>query len=243
VITITITKIIYSRLRLYLPFRLLTLQQTQNLLTGFLLVLLGLVAPVAQSASVVATVSDGLGQPVKDAVISLTSADTRAGGLLGDLIVDQIDKEFVPHVKPVELGSAVNFPNKDNIRHHVYSFSPAKTFELPLYEGTPAKPQIFDKRGVIVLGCNIHDWMRGYIYVVDTPYAATTDGAGRAEINELPAGSYQMDIWHPQAAAYRPSTLTLVLDKTASEAVSFKVDLKPAIKIRRTPAGRNRGGY
>ena len=84
-------------------------------------------------------------------------------------VVDQIDKEFVPYVKPVRTGSFVQFPNKDHIRHHVYSFSAPSKFELPLYMGTPAQPVLFDKPGVVKLGCNIHDWMIGYVYVTDSP--------------------------------------------------------------------------
>lgn len=110
--------------------------------------------------------------------------------------MDQIDKEFVPLVVPVQVGAAVSFPNKDNIRHHVYSFSPAKRFELKLYSGVPAKPVVFDRPGPVTLGCNIHDWMVGYIYVVDTPWFGKTSADGVASF-ELPAGDYVVKVWHP----------------------------------------------
>ena len=102
----------------------------------------------------------------------LAAPEGRAGPLPekpGREIVDQINLEFVPHVKPVVVGSPVYFPNKDDVRHHVYSFSPAKRFELPLYSGTPAAPVVFDRPGIVAIGCNIHDWMLGYIYVAETP--------------------------------------------------------------------------
>lgn len=114
--------------------------------------------------------------------------------------IDQIDKEFVNYVTPVKIGTAVLFPNSDNIRHHVYSFSTAKTFEIPLYpQGAgPSVPIIFDKPGAVVLGCNIHDWMKAYVYVVATPYFAVTDKHGTIRIENLPSGEYNVQVWHPR---------------------------------------------
>ena len=112
--------------------------------------------------------------------------------------LEQIDKEFVPKVKPVFVGSTVAFPNKDSVRHHVYSFSPAKRFELPLYAGVPSQPVLFDKAGVVVLGCNIHDWMIGYIYVSESPWFAKTGADGRAQITDLPPRDYSLRVWHAQ---------------------------------------------
>src|SRR6478736_7443487 len=115
---------------------------------------------------ITATVVDDQGKPVADAVVVAVPAD---GGIRlptrRDAVVDQVDKEFTPRVNAILVGTPVIFPNHDNVRHHVYSFSPAKRFELPLYAGVPAQPVVFDTAGVVVLGCNIHDWMVGYIYV------------------------------------------------------------------------------
>ena len=94
----------------------------------------------------------------------------------------------------VQTGTSVSFPNFDTVRHHVYSFSPTKTFEIKLYAGTPAKPVIFDKAGTATLGCNIHDRMIAHIHVVDTPYFGVTDGMGRVTI-DLPAGDHVARIW------------------------------------------------
>ena len=88
--------------------------------------------------------------------------------------MDQRGSQFVPHVLPVQAGTSVTFPNSDQIRHQVYSFSASKRFELPLYAGTSASPIRFDQPGIVVLGCNIHDWMIGYVVVLDTPYFGKT---------------------------------------------------------------------
>jgi hypothetical protein len=90
----------------------------------------------------------------------------------------------------------VHFPNRDTVRHHVYSFSPAKNFELKLYTGTPANPVLFDKPGVVVLGCNIHDNMAAWVLVVETPYFGKTNSAGDVVLPNVPAGNYRLRTWH-----------------------------------------------
>ena len=97
----------------------------------------------------------------------------------------------MPLVSVVQTGAAITFPNKDNIEHDVYSFSPAKRFELNLYHGIPASPVVFDKAGLVVMGCNIHDSMIAYLLIVDTPWFAKTDASGRATIDNLPADAYR----------------------------------------------------
>jgi hypothetical protein len=158
--------------------------------------------------------------------------------------LEQIDKEFVPKVKPVFVGSTVAFPNHDSVRHHVYSFSPAKRFELPLYAGVPAQPVLFDKAGVVVLGCNIHDWMIGYIYVSESPWFAKTGADGKALLADLPARAYTVRVWHPQLAADEESTRR-ALDIAAgrrSEA-AWTIALKPEVRVRRAPAAAHSGHY
>jgi len=160
-------------------------------------------APVVSAAgSVEALVKDDGGRPLADVVLSLTPSRPAAPtppAATG--VLDQQNKTFVPHVLAVPVGTPVSFPNRDNIRHHVYSFSPPKRFELPLYIGTPAAPVVFDKPGVVVLGCNIHDWMVGYIYVSATPYFAKTGEDGRARLGDVPAGAYEARVWHPRMRA------------------------------------------
>lgn len=123
-------------------------------------------------------------------------------------VMDQKNRIFVPHVLPVQTGTAVEFPNSDDIRHQVYSFSPAKTFQLPLYTGTPANPIVFDKPGVATLGCSIHDRMSAYIVVVDTPHFGATGRDGRVTLSNLGAGRYVVHVWHSALQA-DPAPLTL----------------------------------
>jgi plastocyanin len=192
----------------------------------------------AAAAQVAAMVTDQGEHPLADAVVVAVPAQGTLPPAQPAVreIVDQIRQEFVPHVKPILVGSAVFFPNKDNIRHQVYSFSPAKRFELPLYAGTPAKPIVFDKPGVVILGCNIHDWMIGYIYVSESPYFAKTGTDGTARLNDLPARSYQVRVWHPrlqgpEGATQQPADL----GANSRVDLSWKLLLKPELRIRRAP--------
>ena len=158
----------------------------------------GLSAAVGWCASVQVDVHDGAGKPVSGAVVFLESNEAqRAERPLKGMEMAQENKQFLPGVLVVTKGTEVHFPNHDAVRHHVYSFSPAKKFELKLYKGTPSNPVLFDHPGVVVLGCNIHDQMVGWILVVDTPYFAKSSAAGRAELADVPAGTYQLRTWHP----------------------------------------------
>lgn len=139
--------------------------------------------------------------------------------------IDQINKRFVPRVSVVRTGTAITFPNSDQIRHQVYSFSPAKLFTLKLYAGSPKVAVVFDKPGLVVLGCNIHDSMVAFVGVVDSPYFAKTSASGTAVLN-LPAGHYRLRVWHPDLAAALPAkeitvpdaplTIPLVIDVAAT---------------------------
>ncbi|MGB3126505.1 MAG: methylamine utilization protein [Pseudomonas sp.] len=143
------------------------------------------------------------GTAVSDAVVTLQGpVGVPAGTLKADM--DQRGQQFAPRVLAVHTGTQIRFPNSDNIRHQVYSFSAAKRFELRLYEGTPADPLLFDKPGVVVLGCNIHDWMLGYVYVTDDPRFGVSDAQGRVRLDGLPAGTYHVTVWHPQLADMQP---------------------------------------
>ncbi|HJS21962.1 MAG TPA: methylamine utilization protein [Steroidobacteraceae bacterium] len=122
-------------------------------------------------------------------------------------IMDQVDKQFVPHVLVVRVGTEVAFPNSDTVAHQVYSFSAAKRFQLALYRGHAHPPLVFDKPGVVVLGCNIHDNMLAYIFVTPAPYFGRTDPTGKLELVELPAGEYDVVLWSPRINE-PPATLT-----------------------------------
>ena len=195
----------------------------------------------AQTATgrVDAVVSDDRGKPVADAVVSVTSpVAPPAAPPAAPAVMDQQNKEFVPHVLTVAVGTPVAFPNRDNIRHHVYSFSSAKRFELPLYIGTPAAPVVFDRPGVVVLGCNIHDWMVGYVYVAGTPYFAKTGLDGRARVGALPPGTYEARVWHPRMKG-DPEKTSQPIAVTAGEPdhLTFVVGLKPEQRVPRRPDG------
>lgn len=138
----------------------------------------------------------GRGAPAADAVVSLHSPAAVAATRAGRATIDQRASQFVPRVTVVTVGTPVVFPNSDNVRHQVYSFSPAKRFELPLYSGKPAAPVVFNTAGVVELGCNIHDWMLAYVVVLDTPHHAITDTRGQGRI-DAPAGTYTLRVWHP----------------------------------------------
>ena len=170
------------------------------LLAGLLLV------SSAQAARLDAQIVDAQGHPLANAVLTLrgpsnpTAAPLRA-------TMDQRSQQFAPTVLAVRSGTAVVFPNSDNIRHHVYSFSLAKRFELRLYQGTPGEPVTFDTPGVVVLGCNIHDWMLGYVYVTDDPWFAVSDEHGQLNLDALPVGQFSASLWHPQAPDMLPQAL------------------------------------
>ncbi|MGQ0800483.1 MAG: methylamine utilization protein [Pseudomarimonas sp.] len=165
---------------------------------GTLLWVVGVWVPNCHAATLKVKVLDGP-VAVENAVISLHSAGAKAAVRPQAAVMDQVNSEFSPRVMTVAVGSEVSFPNSDKTRHHVYSFSPAKRFELPLYSGSTLAPVTFDVAGTVTVGCNIHDWMIGYIVVLDTPYRAISDAAGEATLS-LPAGVYQLRVWHERAS-------------------------------------------
>lgn len=173
---------------------------------------------------------------VEDAVIYLTPSDGRTlKSKPKKDIIDQVDIQFLPKIKVITRNSEISFPNKDNIHHHVYSFSDAKKFELPLYKGKPSHSVLFDKTGVVKLGCNIHDWMKGYVLVVDTPYYAQTNKQGTAKINQVSSGEYLVNVWHPDAS----DTLSFPLRVTKQEK-NLKINKQLEInkKLERKPRPR-----
>ena len=189
--------------------------------------LLAAALPVA-GASLSVQVTDAAGKPLPGAVVYLDSPAAKAAlKVTGAAEIVQANREFVPRVTVVPVGTSVSFPNQDTVRHHVYSFSPAKTFDIKLYAGTPAAPVQFDKAGVAVLGCNIHDQMVAWVVVLQTPYFARTGTDGLARLDGVPAGSYRLRGWHealpPEQA---PSDQALVLAEGVGTA-RVKVEVAP----------------
>ncbi len=188
-------------------------------------VLLTAAALDANAATVELSVKDSKGAPLEDAAAWLTPKSGAAPVLKREAAIAQRDKTFIPSVTIVQTGTPIRFPNQDPFRHHVYSFSPAKTFEIKLYAGTPVAPIVFDRPGEVVLGCNIHDPMIAWVYVVDTPWFAKTAKDGTARIEGVPAGEYELNLaHHDQAARQAASTVRLKADETLPLAATIAVN-------------------
>ena len=194
--------------------------------------------PVA-AADLTVNVRGEDGAPLADAVVTVRPAG--GAGMAGPIryswpiVMSQQNISFNPYVLIVPVGSTVGFPNKDKVRHHVYSFSSAKKFELKLYGQQEERTVTFDKAGIVALGCNIHDQMIGYIYVADTPFAAKSNEAGVAEIHGLPGGAVTVSVWHPDMKARSAETRPLAAGVGSA---AFALDLKP-VSMRHKKAGAN----
>jgi plastocyanin len=193
-------------------------------------------ALTAQAASIVRVVTkDAAGLPVADAVAYVHSLDspTPVRPPAEPVAIVQRDQEFIPYVTPIVVGTRVVFPNKDNVQHHVYSVSAAKKFEIPLYIGESTATIVFDHEGPVTLGCNIHDWMVAYVFVLDTPYFARTGADGTADISRLPPGRYRLEVWHPRLSGKVDRELVVAEADDTTQVVS--VTLRPDRRIRRAP--------
>ena len=152
----------------------------------------------AQAAALNLSFTDTAGKPLLDAVALLEPASGKvAVKPLADVEISQAKRQFSPRVTLITTGTRATFPNFDTVRHHVYSFSATKTFELKLYAGVPGVPLVFDKPGMAVLGCNIHDTMAAWVVVADTPWFARSAANGHARIDAVPPGNYRLRLWHP----------------------------------------------
>jgi plastocyanin len=176
---------------------------------------------------------DGKGIP--QAIVFVQSPLAKPTAVPPRATMDQINKTFVPAVLPVVAGSEVLFPNSDHIRHHVYSFSRAKSFELPLYKGEEAPPVLFEKAGVVKIGCNIHDWMSAIIIVLPNPHFTWTDGEGRFSLPGLEPGTYTVAAWHPQGSDKTERTAQQVELAGNDAQLTFTLALSP---LRSRPAAR-----
>ncbi|MGA3156268.1 MAG: methylamine utilization protein [Steroidobacteraceae bacterium] len=187
------------------------------------LLLASLSCAAAHAASLRVLVENTQGVALADSVVYLTPVVPIAPGGALQAKIDQQHKTFVPRVSVVQVGTAISFPNSDNIRHSIYSFSPAKIFTLKLYSGTPSTPVVFDKTGVVVLGCNIHDQMIAWVLVINTPYTLRTDADGAATLSNLPPGDYVLRAWHEPMAEEAPGE-ALHLDAAAIATHTIRLD-------------------
>jgi plastocyanin len=178
---------------------------------------------VAHAAPWTFTVTDGAGQPLALAVVAVhvKGADTVAApGTVAEM--GQHYRQFTPQMIAVQTGTQVSFPNYDKVRHHVYSFSPIKPFELKLYSDQPPKSILFDKPGTAVLGCNIHDQMLGWVHVVSTPLFTITDASGKARF-DLPPGSHRVSAWQAQTLEDGPPVEQVVTVDRDPGAVTLRL--------------------
>jgi plastocyanin len=156
--------------------------------------------------------ADSAQRPVGDAVVALYPLDHAvpplAEGPPPEAEIVQLNGEFTPLVTAVRTGTRISFPNRDQVQHQVYSLSPAKRFEIPLHGGEKVSGEIFDRAGLVAIGCNIHDWMRAYILILDTPWFALSSPTGAVALT-APAGRYRLEIWHHRLAQVETREITL----------------------------------
>lgn len=182
-----------------------------------------------RAATVQVQVQGPDGKALAGAVVFLDSPDAaRATKPMAQAEMAQENKTFRPDVLVVTRGTAVHFPNRDTVRHHVYSFSPTKKFELKLYTGTPASPVIFDTPGVAVLGCNIHDAMVAWVVVVDTPHHGRSGASGAVTLSDVSPGNHSLRVWHPRLAVGAPAQAQpLKLTEGGGQVTVRLTDLQP----------------
>jgi plastocyanin len=208
---------------------------------ALLLAALATVAAPAPAAEVHGRVVAADGSGVAGAVVFVRTpaASTAPGTPPRSVVMDQIDKQFVPHLLPIAVGTKVRFPNHDQIHHHVYSFSRVKSFDLPLSKGEEAPPIQFDAPGVVKVGCNIHDWMVGVILVVPTPFFTLTDDGGAFVLRDVPSGALTIAAWHEASETpMDEATQHVTLEEAPVPELSFTLAVKPERARPSTYGGR-----
>jgi plastocyanin len=192
------------------------------------------VIPASQAAgpaTLAITVKQANGMPVRDAVVMVYPKTSAASGPIRfgwKYEMAQSNIAFAPGTLIVPAGATVRFPNLDKVRHSIYSFSNAAKVDIQLYGRDETRTHTFAVPGSVSLGCKINDQMRGYIKVVDTPYAAKTDHNGQVKIAQLPDGAAVVKIWHPglrSRTGEHQESVTLAAGQDAVRAVS--VELRP----------------
>ena len=199
------------------------------------LALAAALASAVHAGEIVVTVKDAKkGKPVAGAVVFIIDVPGKTFPPPKDpVVMEQIDKDFKPETLTVLLGTKVRFPNRDATHHHLYSFSEARKFELPLYKKEEPDPVVMDKPGLVKLGCNIHDWMRGYILVLSNPYYAVTDRKGRATITGVPAGKYEVSVWSKRVRGKPGGTRAAVTVGSGKTTALLRPKTRRARKARR----------
>lgn len=196
-------------------------------------------AAPAAAASLAITAQLPDGRPLADAVVTVQPVGKKVPPPVPiKAVMDQVNRMFFPEVIVIPVSSTVSFPNSDSVSHQIYSFSPAKRFQLSLYRGKPYAPVLFDRTGVVILGCNIHDWMIGYIDVTDAPFYGTTNAQGTWSA-ELPAGRYEITVWHPRMREQTPALvreLSVDAKDRATLTLQLTKPLRPAPMEGQSPS-------
>ena len=176
----------------------------------------------------------GLRTP-ENVMVYLAKAPPASGDLSkAELVMDQRNLEFIPHVLPVLVGSTVQFPNNDKVDHNIFSMSRTKKFNLGSYKPGESKTMVFDKPGIVEVRCDVHAEMASYILVMKNPYFAVTDKKGHFEIPDpdylkqtglenvagLAAGKYTVKTWHEKLKSQKKSVVV-----PDSGDISVKLDL------------------
>ena len=189
------------------------------------LALAGAASPLV-AAPLSVRIVDASGKPVRDAVVTLYPASgARPAVSGGRYVIAQQNLQFRPFLTVVPVGADVSFPNLDPTKHHVYSFSAAKKFELKLFAKDQSRTVHFDKPGVVALGCNIHDQMSAFIVVTDSAWTARTNAQGVASFGEAPNGPSRLTVWHPYLRA--PGGIIQQAVAPNQRALSLQVRLRP----------------
>jgi plastocyanin len=198
--------------------------------------------PLATAADITGKVVDDQGNGIPQAVVFVQNPPSQAAPKTPPkATLDQVDKQFVPRLLPIAIGTEVQFPNHDQIHHHVYSFSRIKSFDLPLYKGEATPSVTFNQPGVVTVGCNIHDWMSATILIAPSQYFAVTDANGRFSLADLPAGSFSLVAWHERNRAKLADTAQQISSEGQVPELTFTLTLKPAPAAR--PANSGQRGY
>jgi plastocyanin len=187
---------------------------------------IGLAGSVYAAPLTVRVVDSG-GRPVRDAVVTLYPAGSaaRPPRVGGRYSVAQKNLQFQPFLTVIPVGADVSFPNLDPTKHHVYSFSPAKKFELKLFAKSQSRTVHFDKPGVVALGCNIHDQMSAYILVTDSAWTARTNAQGFVSFADAPNAPGRVTVWHPYLRA--PGGAVQQSIGPAQRSAGFAIRLRP----------------
>ena len=181
----------------------------------------------SSAATLDVQVTDAAGKPLTDAAVYAEALSSQPSTRPRPAEIQQKARKFMPLMTVVQTGSEISFPNNDTVRHHVYSFSPTKPFELKLYSGNPGTPVLFDKPGTVIIGCNIHDQMVSYIQVVSTPHFGKSDDAGKVRISDLAPGKYRVKAWHYQLAPTAPPVESEITVAKTDMALALVVGVKP----------------